>query len=579
MTCAKGMSLKLAAPVAALAVMTAVAGALPAVTTVAQEQSRQFPETGRTVKGKFLQYWDSHGGLTQQGFPISDEMQERSDTDGKTYTVQYFERAVFELHPGNQPPYDVLLSLLGTSLYKQKYSNGAASQKPSAQSNARVFSETGKKVGGIFLDYWNSHGGLAQQGFPISDEFQEKSDLDGKTYTVQYFERAVFEYHRENAAPNNVLLSQLGTFQYRARYAKAGDSEPTVQPTPVANSSGAGSVEEIGSMTVARACHSATMLPNGKVLLAGGSQRGGVNNDTAELYDPATGKFTATGKMAVSHICHEAVLLPNGKVLIVGGSLGDGGDSAELYDPETGTFSRTGNLNKGRHEPFAATLLKNGTVLVTGGYDAALMSNAEIYDPATGKFTVTSSMNEPRANHTSTLLLDGKVLIMAGGISEPSWGIVEMRSTAEIYDPATGKFTLAGDLPAVRYKHATVLMSDGKVMVIAGSDERQLGGLYGDTLIYDPTTGKFTDGPDLTGARYKIGHAVASLSDGRIMVAGGDRVEVYNPSIKSFTVAEGSLGSIRFFQTATVLRDGSVLITGGNNPGFQSTRAAWVFHP
>jgi hypothetical protein len=198
-------------------------------TATAQAGTRTFPETGKTVKGRFLEYWDTHGGLPQQGFPISEEMQEVSDTDGKTYTVQYFERAVFEAHPEFARPNDVLLSLLGVFLYQQKYPSGAPGQTPNAEANSRVFPETGKRVGGIFLEYWNTHGGLAQQGLPISDEFQEVSDLNGQTYKVQYFERAVFEFHPENAPPFNVLLSQLGTFRYRAKYLTP--STPTVAPT------------------------------------------------------------------------------------------------------------------------------------------------------------------------------------------------------------------------------------------------------------------------------------------------------------------------------------------------------------
>lgn len=183
-----------------------------------QVDTRFFPQTGHTVKGRFLQYWDQHGGLSQQGFPISEEMREASQADGKTYTVQYFERAVFELHPENQPPNDVLLSLLGVFQYRQKYPNGAPAQTTSTD-NPYKFTETGYTVGGKFRDYWESHGGLAQQGYPISDEFQEKSSLDGKTYTVQYFERAVFELHPENAGtPYEVLLSQLGSFEYKALY-------------------------------------------------------------------------------------------------------------------------------------------------------------------------------------------------------------------------------------------------------------------------------------------------------------------------------------------------------------------------
>jgi sugar lactone lactonase YvrE len=197
----------------------------------AQADSQLFPETGKTVSGKFLDYWKANGGLAQQGYPISEEMQEKSDTDGKTYTVQYFERAVFELHPENQPPYDVLLSLLGVFAYNQKYPNGAPNQVPSDAPDKRIFPETGKTVGGEWLDYWNAHGGLAQQGLPISEIFEEKSDLDGKTYAVQYFERAVFELHPENQPPYNILLSQLGTFHYRARYLQPPVT-PTTLPTP-----------------------------------------------------------------------------------------------------------------------------------------------------------------------------------------------------------------------------------------------------------------------------------------------------------------------------------------------------------
>jgi hypothetical protein len=157
--------------------------------------------------------------LAQQGYPITEQLQETSDTNGKIYNVQYFERAVFEYHPENAgKPSEVLLQLLGDFLSRQKYPRGAPGATPNNEAGSRHFFETGKRLGGIFLQYWNSHGGLAQQGFPISDEFTEKSDLDGKTYKVQYFERAVFEYHPENAAPFNVLLSQLGTFRNTAKY-------------------------------------------------------------------------------------------------------------------------------------------------------------------------------------------------------------------------------------------------------------------------------------------------------------------------------------------------------------------------
>lgn len=174
-------------------------------------------QTGKSVRGLFLDYWRSHGGVQQVGYPISDEMPERS-TDGKPYTVQYFERAVFEYHPVNKAPFDVLPSLLGSQRYRAKYPRGAPGQRPNEDPGGVAFAQTGHRLGGSFLKYWQSHGGLIQQGYPISDEFTEVSDLDGKPYTVQYFERAVFEYHPENDEANRVLLSQLGTFKHKAKY-------------------------------------------------------------------------------------------------------------------------------------------------------------------------------------------------------------------------------------------------------------------------------------------------------------------------------------------------------------------------
>ena len=202
----------------------------------AQSATRFFPATGHSVGDLFLQYWDGHGGLAQQGYPLTEPFQETSDLNGQSYTVQYFERAVFERHPENQPPFNVLLSQLGTFRYRAKYPTGAPGQQVSNAPGAVLFKETGHTVGGKFLAYWQGHGGLAQQGFPISDEFTEVSDLNGQPYTVQYFERAVFELHPENAPPFDVLLSQLGTYQLRQKYAGGvpGGADATVTAAPTA---------------------------------------------------------------------------------------------------------------------------------------------------------------------------------------------------------------------------------------------------------------------------------------------------------------------------------------------------------
>jgi hypothetical protein len=201
----------------AIMVLPAAAGAQ------AREGVRYFPATGKSVRGEFLHYWQRNGGLPRQGYPISSELMERSETDGKMYAVQYFERAIFEFHPDAEPPHKVQLSLLGVFSYERRYPGGAPEQVPNAGEGSRFFAQTGKRVGGGFLQYWQRNGGLPQFGYPISDEFSEQSDLDGNVYTVQYFERAVFEWHPEMGPQSRVLLSQLGTYRFRARY---GGVEP-----------------------------------------------------------------------------------------------------------------------------------------------------------------------------------------------------------------------------------------------------------------------------------------------------------------------------------------------------------------
>jgi hypothetical protein len=163
--------------------------------------SRTFAETGKTVRGPFLAHWQAHGGLAIYGFPLSDEFVEVL-SDGKPYTVQYFERARFEWHPENPPAYQVLLGQFGRQLHP------LYPPVPDCRCGL-YFPETGHNIAGSFRDYWEKHGGLAQFGYPITDEVTETLE-DGKQYRVQWFERARFEFHPENPAPYDILLGQFG---------------------------------------------------------------------------------------------------------------------------------------------------------------------------------------------------------------------------------------------------------------------------------------------------------------------------------------------------------------------------------
>ena len=163
-----------------------------------------FAETGHTLGGATLRYWNKFGGLAQFGYPLTEEFTEVSESNNKEYTVQYFERARFELHPENAgTDYEVLLGLLGRS-YRQ------LDAPARALDGQRFFAETGHNLGGSFRAYWEAYGGLFIYGLPLTEEFREKSKTDGKEYVVQYFERARFEYHPENTGKSQVLLGLLG---------------------------------------------------------------------------------------------------------------------------------------------------------------------------------------------------------------------------------------------------------------------------------------------------------------------------------------------------------------------------------
>lgn len=392
------------------------------------------------------------------------------------------------------------------------------------------------------------------------------------------------------SAPNTV-----GTFHVLATSA-ADPSAIGMATVAVVQSS----FTNTGSMEAPRLNHTATLLADGKVLVAGGMISLTIV-PSAELFDPSKGKFTVTGDMQTVRARHTAARLLDGRVLIVGGTpLATDGNacstfrSAELFDPDTEVFTATGDMTDFRFG-HTATTLKSGKVLIAGGVqvfeDAEngcstfVHASAEVYDPATGSFTGTGAMLTSRVNATATLLADGKVLIAGGRTDGDISGTLAPLATAELYDPATGTFAPTESMSVPRFEHTATMLQDGRVLIVGGLDFSQATTLAS-AEIYDPGTGLFISTGSMESARSL--HAATLLPTGEVMITGGvgssdsdtvlSSAEVFDPVTGTFR-ATVSMMSERAVHTATLLQNGQVLITGGGGNSGNVLATAELYQP
>ncbi len=302
-----------------------------------------------------------------------------------------------------------------------------------------------------------------------------------------------------------------------------------------------GTSSPTGSLTATRAGGKATLLADGRVLFTGGYNCARAGEDgiwaSAEIYDPSTGTFSATGSMKTGREFHTATLLADGRVLIAGGYTAPpppvaGGitlasvrtaesaasvlATAEIYDPASGTFSKTGSMSTFR-DNHTATLLRDGRVLVIGGGGEGYASSrsADVYDPSTGTFSKTGSLKTGRWLHTATLLDDGRVLIVGGRSPKDS-----VYDSAEIYDPQSGKFSTAGKMGDGRQQHTATLLADGRVLIAGGFwSDGQDWRVLSSSEMFDPGTGSFS--PTGSIGTPRSGHSAPRLDDGRVLIIGG----------------------------------------------------------
>jgi PKD repeat protein/N-acetylneuraminic acid mutarotase len=344
-----------------------------------------------------------------------------------------------------------------------------------------------------------------------------------------------------------------------------------------------------GSLLQGRAQHTATLLPNGKVLVTGGfiTDHTQGSTATAELYDPQTGTWTATGSMTTARALHSATLLPNGMVLVVGGRAATWVGwwdktlkTAELYNPATGTWTATSSMGWMR-ENHTATLLPNGKVAILGGLieystgggtlDTHINGSvtnpvAEVYDPATATWTTIQSTAPFAGEQATTLLPSGQLLISGGN---PKLGNVNEVSKALLaFDLQIGTWTQAANVGQARSYNASTLLPDGTVLTSGGLGT---GGIsINKSETYNPATNTWTASLDLGTARSC--HTQTLLPNGKVLVAGGTAVnssglasaELYNPVNRAWS-ATGSMAQAHTCHQATLLPNGKVMVTGGGS--------------
>jgi N-acetylneuraminic acid mutarotase len=371
------------------------------------------------------------------------------------------------------------------------------------------------------------------------------------------------------------------TFDGRTWTPAASGVPPTPSPSP-APSPGTG-WSQLPDLAIGRIDQTATRLADGRVLVVGGGLESETNSQaSAEIFDPKTSRWSYAASMASPRQRHTATVLSDGKVLVVGG-LGPGRGTAEIYDPATDTWSSAGTLTQARAN-HQAVLLPDGTVLVLGGRQPGRpLSDAEIFQPNTRSWTAVAPMSVARDRPVAVLLRNGKVLV-AGGVTTDVGGQLDSAvlfgnplSSTELYDPASNTWSPGAPMAIGRVGHAMAVLADGRVLVVGGTRDPA------EAEVYDPVHDTWATVGSVLPPR--IAPAIGLLGDGRVLVAGG-LLEKYDPATVAATgytpvllatadifdpvlaawTSVAPMREARWLATGTTLLDGRVLVCGGGNP-------------
>lgn len=334
--------------------------------------------------------------------------------------------------------------------------------------------------------------------------------------------------------------------------------------------------EALPDLGTPRSGHTATLLADGRVLIAGGYNASFSADAGAELYDPATGTTTPTGSLTIGREGATAVMLADGRVLIAGGynaSAGRHQRTAEIYDPASGTFARTSDMAIPRYAG-TAKLLPDGRVLIAASVTPNAVGGgmasdvAEIFDPETGSFSVIERMIEARDYASTILLPDGRVLFTSGFTQESG----RFLPSAEVYSPLADTLTAGPALLQARAGATTSVLADGRVLVVGGDGTAAA---TAEIVAADGSAVAAAAAP----IHARVGHVATTLADGRVLITGGGSAiaELFDPQTAAFR-ATGALDADRYGHTATLLADGKVLVAGGTDAQGASARAS-VFDP